>query len=173
MRLIACAMIAVTFLAACENKGLRQVTSRGDGPDEFIVVPSKPLEQPESFSALPQPTPGGFNRTDQRPLEDSAAALGGQRSSPNAPIPGADGALVNHASRFGRDANIRATLAAADAEFRKRQSRLTQIRIVREDVYNQAYRREALDAAKTARTFQNAGVPTPTAPALATRRRRR
>ncbi|GGX41400.1 hypothetical protein GCM10007385_06180 [Tateyamaria omphalii] len=173
MRLIACAMIAVTCLAACENKGLRQVTSRGDGPDEFIVVPSKPLQEPESFTALPQPTPGGFNRTDQRPLEDSAVALGGQRTSPNAPIPGADGALVNHASRFGRDANIRATLAAADAEFRKRQSRLTQIRIVPEDVYNQAYRREALDAGKTARTFQNAGIPTPTAPPVSTRRRRR
>ena len=70
MRLIACAMIAVTLLAACENQGLRQITSRGDGPDEFIVVPAKPLEQPESFSALPQPTTGGFNRADQRPLAD-------------------------------------------------------------------------------------------------------
>lgn len=164
MRLIACAMIAVTFLAACENQGLRVITSRGDGPDEFIIVPAKPLEQPESFSALPAPTPGGFNRTDQRPLEDSAAALGGQRSSPNAAIPGSDGALVNHASRFGRDANIRATLAAADADFRRRQARLTQIRILPEDRYNRAYRREALDASETARQFQRAGVPTPLAP---------
>lgn len=170
MRLIACAMIAVTMLAACENKGLRQITSRGDGPDEFIVVPAKPLEQPESFSALPQPTPGGFNRTDQRPLEDSVAALGGQRSSPNAPIPGADGALVNHASRFGRDANIRATLAAADAQFRRRQSRLTQIRIFPEDLYNRAYRREALNPTRTARAFQKAGVPTPLAPPPSARR---
>ena len=173
MRLIACAMIAVTLLAACENQGLRQITSRGDGPDEFIVVPAKPLEQPESFSALPQPTTGGFNRADQRPLEDSVGALGGQRTSPNAPIPGSDGALVNHASRFGRDANIRATLAAADAEFRKRQSRLTQIRIVREDIYNQAYRRQALDPVQTARQFQRAGVPTPLAPPRTVRRGRR
>jgi len=164
MRLIACAMIAVTVLAACENKGLRQVSSRGDGPDEFLIVPAKPLEQPESFSALPQPTPGGVNRSDQNPLADSVAALGGQRSSPNAPIPGADGALVNHASRFGRDANIRATLAEADAQFRRRQSRLTQIRIVSEDIYNQAYRRDALNPLETARAFQRAGVPTPTAP---------
>ncbi|WP_147109389.1 DUF3035 domain-containing protein [Tateyamaria sp. syn59] len=170
MRLIACAMIAVTFLAACSNQGLRQVTSRSDGPDEFIVVPAKPLEQPDSFSALPQPTPGGFNRTDQRPLEDSVAALGGQRSSPNAAVPGSDGALVNHASRFGRDANIRATLAAADADFRQRQSRLTQIRIVREDVYNQAYRRQALDPVRTAEQFQRAGVPTPLAPPRGGRR---
>ena len=170
MRLIACALIAVTVLAACENKGLRQVTSRGDGPDEFIIVPSKPLEEPESFSALPAPPPGGFNRTDQRPLEDSVAALGGQRSSPNAPVPGSDAALVNHASRFGREANIRATLAEADAQFRKRQSRLTQIRIFREDNYEEAYRREALNAARTAERFRRAGIPTPTAPPSGNRR---
>ena len=170
MRLIACALIAVTVLAACENKGLRQVTSRGDGPDEVIIVPSNPLEEPESFSALPAPTPGGFNRTDQRPLEDSVAARGGQRSSPNAPVPGSDAALVNHASRFGREANIRATLAEADAQFRKRQSRLTQIRIFREDNYEEAYRREALNAARTAERFRRAGIPTPTAPPSGNRR---
>ena len=170
MRLIACALIAVTVLAACENKGLRQVTSRGDGPDEFIIVPSKPLEEPESFSALPAPTPGGFNRTDQRPLEDSVAALGGQRSSPNAPVPGSDAALGNHASRFGREANIRATLAEADAQFRKRQSRLTQLRIFREDNYEAAYRREALNAARTAERFRRAGNPAPPAPPSGNRR---
>lgn len=170
MRLIACALIAVTVLAACENKGLRQVTSRGEGPDEFIIVPSKPLEEPESFSALPAPTPGGFNRTDQRPLEESVAALGGQRSSPNAAVPGSDAALVNHASRFGRESNIRATLAEADAQFRKRQSRLTQIRIFQEDTYDRAYRREALNPAQTAARFRRAGIPTPTAPPSGNRR---
>lgn len=170
MRLIASALISVLFLAACENKGLRQIQPRGNGPDEFIIVPAKPLEQPESFSALPEPTPGGFNRTDQRPLEDSVAALGGQRTSPNAPIPGSDGALINHASRFGRDANIRATLAAADAQFRKRQSRLTQIRIIQEDSYAQAYRREAIRPARVAEQFRRAGIPTPTAPPSGRRR---
>ena len=164
MRLIACALLAVTVLAACENKGLRQITPRGDGPDEFIIVPAKPLEAPESFTALPQPTPGGFNRGDQRPLEDSVAALGGQRTSPNAPIPGSEAALVNHTSRFGREANIRATLAAADADFRKRQSRLTQIRLFKEDTYNLAYRREALNPGRTADQFRRAGIPTPSAP---------
>ncbi|MEO0401685.1 MAG: DUF3035 domain-containing protein [Pseudomonadota bacterium] len=164
MRLIACAMVAVTCLAACADKGLRQVTSRGEGPDEFIVVPAKPLEQPESFAALPQPTPGGFNRSDQRPLEDSVAQLGGQRTSPNGAIPGGDAALVNHTSRFGREANIRGTLAEADAQFRKRSARLTRIRIVREDFYNQAYRREALNPARVAAQFRRAGIATPSAP---------
>lgn len=170
MRLIVCALISVTVLAACENNGLRQMQSRGEGPDEFIIVPAKPLEQPESFSALPAPTPGGFNRTDQRPLEDSVAALGGQRGSPNAQIPGSDAALVNHTSRFGREGNIRATLAAADAEFRKRQSRLTQIRIFQEDTYSVAYRSEALSASAVAEQYRRAGIPTPTAPPSGRRR---
>lgn len=164
MRLIACALIAVAVLAACENKGLRQIQPRGNGPDEFLVVPAKPLEQPDSFSALPEPTPGGFNRGDQRPLDEIVVELGGQRGSAAGPIPGVDGALVNHASRFGREANIRATLAAADAQFRKRQSRLTQFRIVNDDVYSQAYRREALNPGAVADQFRRAGVQTPSSP---------
>lgn len=170
MRFIACALIAVTALAACENKGLRQMQSRGEGPDEFLIVPAKPLEQPESFAALPEPTPGGSNRTDQRPLEESVARLGGRRGSPTAAVPGSDAALVNHASRYGRDANIRATLAAADAQFRKRQARLTQIRIIQEDTYSKAYRREALKPAQVAEQYRRAGIPTPTAPPAGRRR---
>jgi hypothetical protein len=164
MRLIVCALIAILTLAACENKGLRQLQQQGNGPDEFIIVPAKPLETPDSLAALPQPTPGGFNRTDQRPLEDAVATLGGQSGSPTAPIPGNDAALVNHTSRFGREANIRATLAAADAEFRRRQARFSQIRLFAEDTYAIAYRREAISPGAVAREFQRAGIPTPTTP---------
>ncbi len=171
MRLIVFALMAVTFLSACADNGLRNLQSRGNGPDQFAIVPAKPLEEPDSFTALPQPTPGSFNRTDQRPIEDGIAALGGQAQSPNAAVPGRDAALVNHASRFGREANIRASLATADAEFRKRQRRLTNIRIFREDVYAQIYRREALKPGTVARQYQRAGVPTPTAPPPRRRRR--
>lgn len=164
MRLIAYVLIAATLLAGCENKGLRQVTARGDGPDEFIVVAAKPLEQPKDLSALPEPTPGGINRSDQRPLEDVVAKLGGQRGSPNTAIPQRDAALVNHANRFGSDANIRALLAQADADFRRRQGRFAQIRLFPEDRYLKAYRREELDAGAAARAFRRAGIPTPTAP---------
>ena len=171
MRLIACGLMAVTLLSACGDSGLRSLQSRSDGPDEFVIVPARPLEQPESFSALPTPTPGGFNRTDQRPIEDGIAALGGQATSPNAPIPARDAGLVNHTSRFGRDTNIRSSLAAEDAAFRKRQRRLVNIRIFREDVYAQIYRRQSLDPAAVARQFQRAGIPTPSAPPSGRRRR--
>ena len=164
MRVTACVLLAAAVLAGCENTGLRNIQGRGDGPDEFIIVPAKTLERPDDLSLLPPPTPGGSNRTDQHPLEDSIAELGGRRSSPNAQIPARDGALVSYSSRYGRDASIRATLAEADAEFRRRQGRLTQIRIFREDVYVKAYRREALDPSAVVAQYRRAGIPTPSAP---------
>lgn len=164
MRLFAWALAAATLVSACGDTNLRNLRSLGEGPDEFAVVPNKPLQEPESYSALPPPTPGGFNRTDQRPLEDGIAALGGRATSPSAPIPGSDTALVNHTSRFGREGNIRATLAQADQEFRDRQRRLTNIRIFREDLYAQIYRRESLNPTAVATQFRRAGIPTPSAP---------
>lgn len=171
MRLIAFALAAVTLLSACGEPNLRNLRSQGDGPDDFSIIPARPLSEPESYSALPTPTPGGINRTDQRPFEDAVAALGGQATSPSAPIPGSDAALVNHTSRFGREAGIRATLAEADQKFRDRQRRLTNIRLFREDIYAQIYRRQSLDPARTAEQFRRAGIPTPSAPPPRRRRR--
>lgn len=164
MRLIACALIAATLLAGCENKGLRQVTARGDGPDEFLIVPVNPLEYPKNLSVLPAPTPDGINRSDTRPLENAVAALGGKRPSENGSVPNRDAALVKHTSRFGADPNIRKTLAQIDADFRQRESRLAQIRLIATDRYLQAYRSQALDAESTAEAFQRVGIPTPNAP---------
>lgn len=156
--------VMVFGLSACGEPSLRELLPPGDGPDEFSIVPTRPLQQPESYSALPQPTPGGANRTDQAPERDAIAALGGQATSPVAPVPGADAAIVNYASRSGRDPGIRAKLAQEDEAFRKRQARFAQIRIVPEDRYDEAYRRQALDAYATAEAFRRAGVPVPSAP---------
>lgn len=166
MRLVQAAMIlmAVTLLGACENKGLRVLVKPGEGPDEFRITPGQPLEEPQSYDALPVPTPGGQNRTDQLPLQESVAALGGRRPAETGAIPAADGGIVNHASRFGRDPAVRAELAAVDAEFRARRGRLTQIRIVPVDRYNQIYRREALDADREQQRWRQAGARTPSAP---------
>lgn len=166
-------LVAITALAACSGEpDLRNLRSLGEGPDEFSLVPAKPLEEPESYNALPEPTPGGVNRTDQRPLEDAYASLGGRASSPSAPVPGADSALVTHASRYGVEAGIRSSLATADQKFRDRQRRLSNIRIFREDIYAQIYRRDALDPAKVAAQYQAAGVPVPSAPPSSRRGRR-
>jgi hypothetical protein len=67
-------------LAACGGKGDPQLMNlrTGQGPDEFAIVPPKALEMPESLSDLPEPTPGGFNRTDQNPEADAASCAGRQ-----------------------------------------------------------------------------------------------
>lgn len=159
-------MLAILGLAACSNSGkLRDLRSFTGGPDEFGVVPGKELVIPGSYSDLPTPTPGGANRTDQTPKADAVAALGGKPAllTP-AGVPSSDGALVNHVARNGVSPTIRAELAEEDAAFRKRQARFTNIRIVRVDRYNQAYRRERLDAKKEAARWRAVGVPTPAVP---------
>jgi hypothetical protein len=159
-------LVAILGLAGCsgDNK-LRDLRSFTGGPDEFGVIPGKELTQPKNYAELPTPTPGGANRTDQNPKADAVAVLGGRRSALVASgVPAADGALVNHVSRNGVSTTIRTDLADEDAAFRKRQGRFTNIRLVRVDRYNQAYRRHRLDARKEAARWRAAGVPTPTAP---------
>lgn len=164
MRKLALLSVLSLLVAGCANVGLRDLRSNSDGPDEFGIQPVGALQQPESFSTLPTPTPGGRNLTDRSALAQGVAALGGSVGDPSAPIPASEGALVRHASRLGVSAGIRQSLAAADADFRRRKARFTQYRLVPVDRYNQAYRSEALDAQAERRRWQRAGVRTPSAP---------
>ena len=161
--LMAVALCAVT---ACSNTGLRSLEKPGEGPDEFRIVPSKPLQTPGDFASLPAPTPGAPNLTDQDPLSDAIVALGGRRSTGGGEVSAADAGIVAQASRFGRDADIRATLAAEDQDFRQRRGRFTQIRIVPTDAYSEVYRRQALDPFSETERWRRAGARTPSAPSL-------
>ena len=164
MRLSAIALILATLLvSACANTGLRNLEQQGEGPDEFIVQPVKPLQQPENFNNLPQPTPGQSNLADARPLAEGVAALGGRLDQGGA-VPAADSGLVGYAGRFGVNSGIRQQLASEDADFRRRRGRLTQIRLVPVDRYAQVYQRQALDPQREAARYRRAGVPPPTAP---------
>ncbi|MEW9919873.1 DUF3035 domain-containing protein [Marimonas sp. MJW-29] len=151
-------------LAACANRGLHDLRNTSSGPDEFMIQPSKPLEAPPSYSELPPPTPGQANLTDRSALNEGIQAVGGSTRVNDGPIPASDGALVRHASRLGVDPNIRDDLAESDAQFRKRKARFTQIRLFPVDRYNQAYRREALNADREAARWRQAGARTPSAP---------
>ena len=72
---------AFLVLTACGgNTGLRDLSTDSAGPDEFSVIPQRPLEIPETL-ALPQPTPGGGNRADPNPTGDAIAALGGSQAA--------------------------------------------------------------------------------------------
>ncbi|SLN60719.1 hypothetical protein ROJ8625_03080 [Roseivivax jejudonensis] len=140
-------------LCACSSArdgetNLRRVENFRGAPEEFGIVPNKPLQAPPAGrAALPAPTPGGANRADLTPLSDTVAALGGDpsRLSSGAGIPASDGALVAAAGRRGVNPTVRQDLAREDAAFRRRASILNW-RIVREDEYNRAYRRQSLDA---------------------------
>ncbi|QUJ78092.1 DUF3035 domain-containing protein [Sulfitobacter albidus] len=164
MRKLALLIVLPLAVAGCANVGLRDLQSTSKGPDEFGIAPVAALQQPDSFNSLPAPTPGGANRADRSALAEGAQAFGGRLGDPNGAIPASDGALVNHASRLGRAAGIREDLAQTDADFRRRKARFTQFRIVPVDRYNQAYRRQALDARAEQNRWRRAGARTPSAP---------
>lgn len=156
-------------VAACGGRDkdvqLRKIKKTGNGPDEFTIMPGKPLQSPEDFNVLPAPTPGGSNLTDQNPRADGIAALGG---NPGALVAGgisaADGALVNYTNRYGVTPGIRQTLRAEDKETRRRHGRVNILNIGPNDDYTNAYRRQWLDAQAEFRRLRRAGVATPSAP---------
>lgn len=161
-----CLVLCVTLAACSGQKGLRALNDSKDGPDEFAVLPVKPLQPPSSYTALPVPTPGGANLTDPTPNADAVVALGGRASAlqPSGKIPSSDSVLVTQASRFGVTPGIREELAAEDADFRRRMGRWTGLSIVPVDRYQQAYRREAIDPYKEASRYRQIGVRVPAAP---------
>jgi hypothetical protein len=116
MRGAAVLVLAAMALSACAD-GLRG-TLRQSGaistPDEFLVLPNKPLEMPPDLAALPPPTPGAVNRADLDPEIEAVAALTG-RAAPAGTA--SSPALV---ARTGpADPAIRPTLAAEDTQFRR------------------------------------------------------
>lgn len=134
-------------------------------PDEFAILPRKPLEMPANYAELPPPTPGAPNRTDIDPQADAVAALGG---NPAATVPdgrfGADGALIQQASRYGVDPNVRTALAAEDLRFRERHRGRLMERLFGVTTYYKVYGRDELDQPATTDLFRRSGVPTPAMP---------
>lgn len=156
-------------LAGCSRDReptLRDLRSMDRSPEEFSVVPQKPLEQPPSLDALPEPSPGAPNRTDATPRADAIAALGGNPgagATRSGGVPATDGALVERVSRFGRASDIRETLAEEDLALRRSRSRFTWSIVPRDD-YSRAYRDQALDPRDWAERYRRSGIPVPAAP---------
>ncbi len=159
------AVAAMVTLAACGGKGDPQLMNlrTGQGPDEFAIVPPKALEMPESLADLPEPTPGGYNRTDQTPEADAAVALGGKPSAAGG-IPAGDAALYAHAARLGLDGGIRATLASEDLDWRRDNNGRILERLFNVNVYYKAYRKQRLDQQAELARWRALGVRTPSAP---------
>lgn len=160
--------LAAAMVAGCgqrdEDVTLTRLSNPGSGPDEFSVLPGKELEPPQDQTRLPTPEPGAPNRTDQNPLADGAAALGGRRNAPSGAPAASDAALVDHASRYGGTRTIRQTLAEEDREIRRRRGRVNIIGILPGDDYTLAYREQWLNAHAEKRRLQDRGVQTPASP---------
>lgn len=166
-RLVVAALCGLP-LAGCGEGGLAGGLRRAGvvtQPDEFRVLPTRPLELPPNLSELPAPAPGTTNRVAYRPRTDAIGALTGQ---PPAQAPGAPALVARVAAEAGAvDPAIRARLANEDVAYRRdNQPRLLerwagrgQDRIVYGDM--------ALDAEAELQRLRAAGVQVPDAPPLA------
>ncbi len=159
------ASAVILLLAACSSdSGLMNISPGDtDGPDEFGVLPTAPLERPAEGGELPRPDPGGPNRADPDPRGDAAVALGGARGSAGG-VPSSDGALVQHAARQGSEEDIRARLAAEDEQYRQRNRGRLLERITNRNTYYQAYAPMTLDSRAELERWRAAEARTPGAP---------
>lgn len=166
-RFSAIAAAMVLTLAACGNRdgvpSLMNIRSATAGPDEFGIIPPKPLEMPEDIAALPEPTPGGANRTDRDPQAEAVAALGGNIGSREG-VNSAHAGLYAYAARYGVTAGIRQTLAAEDLEYRRQNDGRLLERLFDVNVYFKAYEPMSLDQQAELWKWRRAGARTPSAP---------
>lgn len=167
LRVLALAVVAGLGLSACGNGNdapqLMNLRSSTNGPDEFSVLPAKPLELPDDLMALPDPTPGGANLTDANPKAEAIAALGGSISAAGG-IPAGDAGLASYAGRNGVTADIRSTLAAEDLRFRQKNDGRVLEKLFDLNVYFRAYRKQSLDQQAELLRWRKAGARTPSAP---------
>ncbi len=129
--------VALMALAGCSDKEptLMNVRASGNGPDEFAILPPKPLQLPENLVELPQPTPGGFNRTDPTPNDDAIVAMGGKRAG-RPWHRGAGSCIAGTGPALWRRCGIRQVLAAEDLEYRrKNDGRLLERLVQRERLF--------------------------------------
>lgn len=162
-------LAATCGLAACDSgePNLIQLRSETRSPDEFAILPNKPLEIPReqaSLAALPAPTPGGTNRTDPTPVADAAIALGGNPAAAARTSAASDGALLTQTTRHGVDPTIRQNLAVADAQFRQENRALLLERLTHTSTYFRAYEPYALNQQAELARWRARGVKTVTAP---------
>jgi hypothetical protein len=168
-RLLAIAVIATVALSACNRNdptpGLMNITSNNRTPDEFAILPVKPLQLPKDVADLPEPTPGGANITDPTPEADAVAALGGNpdRLKLKGQVT-TDGGLVGYASRYGTSADIRQALADEDLRFRQKNKGRPLERLFKTNVYFKAYRRQSLDQHLELERWRKVGAQTVGAP---------
>lgn len=159
------ALVGLAALAACDGGDPQLMNIRDTRPDEFSVLPTKPLEAPEDYAALPEPTPGGINLADPQPEAEAVAALGGNPDRlTRGNIYAGEQALISHSTRYGVPADIRDTLAAEDLAWREANNGRLLERLFNVTVYYDSYRPMSLDQYAELQRLRGLGVRTPSAP---------
>ncbi|CAN5666022.1 hypothetical protein BH23PSE1_BH23PSE1_11690 [soil metagenome] len=153
---------ALLSLAACGEDGiaggLRSAGSGTASPDEFMILPTRPLETPPDLAALPPPAPGTASRVDYQPEAEAITALTGRPAAATAPA----SALV---ARLGpADPAIRGTLAAEDQAFQAASRPRLLERLFRRDRQRLVYSGQALEPDAELRRLRALGARTPAAP---------
>ncbi|MXU64547.1 DUF3035 domain-containing protein [Oceanomicrobium pacificus] len=160
---------ATLILSGCDRNdpnNKRFLKFRGaedNSPDEFLVMPQKPLEIPADLTRLPPPRPGAQNRADIDPIALAQSALSG---APARPIAGtsADAAFVAAASRNGVGTNIRQVTAVEDQAYRRDNPGRVLNRLFSTYDEYEIYRDMALDPVAELARLRALGVYTPAAP---------
>ncbi len=149
-------------LAGCGEGGLAgfmRSSGVAQTPDEFMVLPTRPLEMPSNLNALPPPTPGRANLVDYRPNAEAVAGLTGRQG----PAGTADGSALVARTGTGNP-QIRGTLAVEDAQYRaENRGRLFE-RWFSRDKVALTYRNQTLDAPTTFEAMRARGVGVPAPP---------
>lgn len=155
-------LLAAALLGGCGEGGFAgglRSAGVGAAPDEFLVLPTKPLEIPQNLSTLPPPVPGAPNRVDPQPAADAVAALTGR------PAPAGSAAAPALVARAGPVApGIRATLAAEDAVYRRENRGLPLERLTDRSPDWTIYENQRLDADAEFIRLRARGVRVPAAP---------
>lgn len=158
------AFVGLLALSACDDEP-QLMNIRTDAPDEFAILPTKPLEAPEDYTSLPTPEPDGINLADPQPKADAVAALGGDPSRvARGQIYAGEQTLLSYAGRYGVPSDIRSILAAEDLEWRQTNNGKLLERLFNVNVYYESYDVMALDQHLELDRLRAKGIWTPSAP---------
>ena len=155
-------LLAAAALAGCAEGGIAgnlRAAGIGGTPDEFMVLPTKPLEMPADLAALPAPTPGAVNRVDYQPKLQAVASLTGKETPAGT---ASAGPLIARAGPV--DPNIRAEPAAADVVYRENNRGQLIPRLILQDNELLIYDGEMLDRGAEFERLRAQGVAVPPAP---------
>lgn len=154
-------LVGAAALSGCSGGLAGSLRSAGvsSAPDEFLVLPTKPLEMPQNLAALPVPAPGTANLVDYHPGVEAVAGLTG-RPGPAGVASGST--LVARAG--GADPQIRTALATEDVEYRRTHRGLLLERWFAKDQNALIYEDMTLDAGAEFRRLRARGYQVPSPP---------